>query len=64
MSYELVPEDSGVLVLLVGEGPTEKCYYKVGMLGTPDKGYVPTSLWRSDEPFPPHTSRQRYPLTE
>ena len=64
VSYELVPELGGVVVLLVGEGPTENCYYQVGMLGTPDKGYVPTGLLRSDEPFPPHSSRERHSLTE
>lgn len=64
VSYELLPEHTGILVLLVGEGPAENCYYKVGMLGTPEKGYVPSGLLRSDEPFPPHTSRARHLLTE
>src|SRR5574341_1215155 len=62
-AYEMLPDREGVLVFLVGDGPTES-YYKVAMIGAPDNGYVVCGLLCSDEPFPPHASRERHSLTE
>lgn len=55
--YEPIPGQAAMNIFLVGEGDSEKFYYRLVMAGTKDSGYKVSGFFRGSRPYPPSQLR-------